>query len=156
MEEFQVGSLSYLNCKNERKPEQIIITRRRWNGQQQENHHTPSSSSSSSLFSAPSSSSNWGRKRHQINNNMASLVAIQPKQPSFSVLPSSHSDFNGTRLISSFQVLTNTHRKEMLGFLWGWVEIFYHSIWILTWGLARIFIICIKILPLSVVVSRIL
>uniref|UniRef100_M1CK21 NAD dependent epimerase/dehydratase n=1 Tax=Solanum tuberosum TaxID=4113 RepID=M1CK21_SOLTU len=34
---------------------------------------------------------------------MASLVAIQPKQPSFSVLPSSHSDFNGARLISSFQ-----------------------------------------------------
>uniref|UniRef100_M1CK22 NAD dependent epimerase/dehydratase n=1 Tax=Solanum tuberosum TaxID=4113 RepID=M1CK22_SOLTU len=42
---------------------------------------------------------------------MASLVAIQPKQPSFSVLPSSHSDFNGARLISSFQVPTLPERK---------------------------------------------
>lgn len=36
---------------------------------------------------------------------MATMMAVQPKQPSFSVLPSSLSDFNGVRLTASVQVL---------------------------------------------------
>ncbi|KAK4375726.1 hypothetical protein RND71_006403 [Anisodus tanguticus] len=61
----------------------------------------------------PSGVSVLSQLRHQIKNNMASLVAVQPKQPSFSALPSSHSDFNGARLISSIQFID--HQAKPLG-----------------------------------------